>query len=64
MEERSGVAVIGDTPRDVACGLYEGVRTVGVATGRYDVEALRRVGAHVAFTDLTGTDEVLAYLLE
>ena len=62
--DRSRVVVVGDTPRDVACGLAEGVRTVAVATGRYDVDALLRVGAHAAFTDLTGTAQVVACLLD
>jgi phosphoglycolate phosphatase-like HAD superfamily hydrolase len=62
--DRSRVVVVGDTPRDVACGLHEGVRTVAVATGRYDVDSLLRVGAHAAFTDLSGTAEVVACLLD
>jgi phosphoglycolate phosphatase len=57
------VVVVGDTPRDVACGLHEGVRTLAVATGRYDVEALLSVGAHAAFPDLSDTEAVLACLL-
>jgi len=34
------VVVIGDTPRDVACGKIGGTRTVAVATGWYDAETL------------------------
>jgi phosphoglycolate phosphatase-like HAD superfamily hydrolase len=34
------VVVIGDTPRDVACGKVGGTKTVAVATGWYDVETL------------------------
>lgn len=34
------VVVIGDTPRDVACGKNGGTRTVAVATGWYDAETL------------------------
>ena len=30
------VLVVGDTPRDVACGKFQGTRTVAVATGRFD----------------------------
>jgi phosphoglycolate phosphatase-like HAD superfamily hydrolase len=61
--EKDRVFVIGDTPRDVACGLHEGVRTVGVATGRYDTAALTLAGAHRSFPDLRATEDVLAYLL-
>jgi phosphoglycolate phosphatase len=57
------VIVIGDTPRDVACGLHEGVRTLGVATGSYDVDSLACAGAHAAFADLTDTEAVLRFLL-
>jgi phosphoglycolate phosphatase-like HAD superfamily hydrolase len=57
------VFVVGDTPRDVACGLHEGVRTLGVATGRFDVNALMGAGAHTAVSDLSDTDRVVATLL-
>jgi phosphoglycolate phosphatase len=56
------VVVIGDTPRDVACGKHVGARTVAVATGRFDVTALEGVGAdHVLkdMTDLAGTTDAL-----
>ena len=56
------VVVIGDTPRDVACGKYGGTRTVAVATGRFDEAALGQTGAdHVLpdMTDLDGTVEAL-----
>ena len=61
--ERRRVRIVGDTPRDVACGLHEGVRTVGVATGRYDLASLLGAGAHAAFTDLRPTPELLESLL-
>ena len=56
------VVVIGDTPRDVACGRFGGTRTVAVATGRFDEASLADAGAdHVLsdMTDLEGTVEVL-----
>ncbi len=37
--------VIGDTPRDVACGKAVGAATVAVTTGRFSAEALERAGA-------------------
>jgi phosphoglycolate phosphatase-like HAD superfamily hydrolase len=55
--DRGRVVVVGDTPRDVQCGLFEGVRTVGVATGRFGAEALQGAGAHVVFSDFTATEE-------
>ncbi len=56
------VVVVGDTPRDVACGQHEGTRTVAVATGRFEQAALAAAGAdHVLpdMADLEGTVEVL-----
>lgn len=45
------VVVIGDTPRDVACGRFGGTRTVGVATGRYSMEELKAAGADRVLKD-------------
>lgn len=57
------VAVVGDTPADVACGLGAGARTVAVATGAYDVATLHEAGAHHVFATLDCTEEVVAALL-
>ncbi len=56
--------VIGDTPRDVACAKVHGGLCVGVATGRYPVEILREAGADLAVKDLSGTEEILGWILE
>jgi len=53
------VFVIGDTPLDVACALESGVRSIGVATGGYDVCTLRAAGAHATFDDLSDARAVL-----
>ena len=57
------VLVIGDTPRDVECGLHHGVVTVGVATGHYDGTTLRRAGAHHVVEDFSRTGELTALLV-
>lgn len=57
------VVIVGDTPDDVRCGQPIGARTVGVATGAYDVAALAAAGATHVFADLSDTADVLDALL-
>lgn len=58
----SDVVVIGDTPYDVACAAAGGARSVAVATGPFQTQALREAGADVVFEDLSDTDAVLLAL--
>jgi phosphoglycolate phosphatase len=44
---RERAAVIGDTPRDIACARADGLRVVAVATGPFDVAALADADAVV-----------------
>ncbi|MGE5244395.1 MAG: HAD family hydrolase [Betaproteobacteria bacterium] len=60
--DAADVVVIGDTPLDVACAAAGGARSIAVATGGYDVAALRAAGADVVFDDLRDTAAVLAVL--
>src|SRR5258708_1650625 len=53
------IVIVGDTPDDVACCKPMGARSVGVATGFYDVPALRAAGATHVFADLGDTQAVL-----
>lgn len=62
--EPDAVVIVGDTPRDVACGRAHGTRTVAVATGSFDVSALAAAGAGCVLEDLSETDRVLGILLE
>lgn len=55
--------VVGDTPRDVACGLAGGTRTLAVATGSFTIDDLRATGAHHVVPDLRATSEVLDLLI-
>ncbi|PSQ92666.1 MAG: hypothetical protein BRD52_04280 [Bacteroidetes bacterium SW_4_67_19] len=50
------IVVIGDTPRDVACGQAHSARTVGVCTGRYDRADLEDAGADLVLDDLTDAE--------
>ena len=52
--------VIGDTPLDVQCAVAAGARSVSVATGSFDAEALRRAGADAVLPDLTDAERFLA----
>ena len=58
----SDIVIVGDTPDDVACCRPMGARSVGVATGFYDVAALRTAGATHVFPDLGDTRAVLGAL--
>ena len=57
------VVVVGDTPRDVACGRFGGTRTVGVATGRFGVGSLEEAGADRVLPHMENLQETLAALL-
>ena len=56
------VVVIGDTPLDVAVAVAGGARSLGVATGTYDVETLLESGADAALPDLDDVDAVIEAL--
>ena len=53
------VVIIGDTPRDIACGEHLGVRTIAVATGSYPAEELESCGPDHLFETLEDTEAVL-----
>ena len=54
--------VIGDTPHDVACAKAHGCRSIGVATGSFDVSDLESAGADLVVKDLRQTDAIVAWL--
>lgn len=56
------VVVIGDTPYDVECAHAHGCRSLGVATGSFDVDALVSAGADHVVADLSDTHMVLRWL--
>lgn len=60
----SRVTIIGDTPLDIACARANGMRSLGVATGQFDLTALRHAGATLALDDLTSTDALVRWLVE
>jgi len=46
------ILIIGDTPRDIACARSIGARSIAVATGAYETEALAGLGADWVLNDL------------
>lgn len=53
------IVVIGDTPADLTCGRSLGAAAIGVATGRFSVDELRRHDPLAVFRDLTDTSLVV-----
>ena len=56
--------VIGDTPRDIACGKAGGARTVAVATGHWDADALRQHEPDVVLESLADTAAAVRAILK
>jgi phosphoglycolate phosphatase len=56
------IDVIGDTPRDIACGKAMGARTIAIATGTWPREKLSTHQPDFLFDDLANVDEVIAAL--
>jgi len=61
--EGRDVVIVGDTPADMTCGNGIGARAIGVATGSYSVEELRKAGADDAFETLEALTEVVDAVL-
>ena len=60
----SQAVVIGDTPLDIECARSAGARSIGVATGNYDRQALENAGADIVLSDLSDTARVLAAIFD
>jgi phosphoglycolate phosphatase-like HAD superfamily hydrolase len=56
------VVIIGDTPYDVDCAHASGARCLAVATGHFDLDALRAAGADLAVKDLSDTDGLMRWI--
>jgi len=50
--QAENTVVIGDTPKDIACGKAMGAITLAVATGNFSVDQLASYGADVTVADL------------
>lgn len=49
------IFIVGDTPHDIACAAAGNATSIAVATGGFDVSALRAAGADVVFENLSDT---------
>jgi len=58
------VFVVGDTPRDVACALDNGYRSVAVATGSFGIPELLAAGAELVLPDLQDSGPLLQIVEE
>ncbi len=57
------IYVIGDTPRDIECGMAFGAKTVAIATGNYSRAELAEYIPDFLFDDLSDTEAVMQALL-
>jgi phosphoglycolate phosphatase len=53
------IDVIGDTPRDIACGKALGARTIAVATGTWSRDRLAKHGPDFLIDDLSDVDRLI-----
>lgn len=63
-DEAHRAVIIGDTVHDMQCARVNGLRSLGVATGRYSSQQLAEAGADRVVDDLTDTAGLLAWLEE
>ena len=61
--EGKAIVIIGDTPNDVLCGRHLGVKSIAVASGGFDLEALRSYAPDFLFQDLSRTEEVVEAIM-
>ena len=57
--EMHEIDVIGDTPRDIACGKALGARTIAVATGTWSREKLAEHDPDILIDDLSDVDRLI-----
>ena len=55
----SQIDVIGDTPRDIACGKAIGARTIAVATGKWSREQLAEHQPDFLIDDLSNVNQII-----
>lgn len=59
----NNIYIIGDTPKDIECGKVAGVKTIGVTTGKYSKEELKKAKADLV-VDSLDDKKVLAFIYQ
>lgn len=62
LRSNGAVMIIGDTPRDVEAANANNARVIGIASGFYSTDELKRAGAPEVFGSLEPSDELLRAL--
>jgi len=62
--QKSDLVIIGDTPNDIICAKQAGIHSIGVATGKYSKEELKKEGADLVVDSLLQKEKLISYLLE
>lgn len=60
--DRESVLIIGDTLRDIECARVNGLKVLCVATGRFDMDALKAHEPDYLLPDLADTEKVMGIL--
>lgn len=58
----NNVFVMGDTPRDIAAGKKMRVKTIGIATGSFNIKELEGAGSDFVFENLKDTKKIMEIL--
>lgn len=58
-ERNDNVCLFGDAPQDINAAKKNKVKAIGVTTGNYSKEDLKKAGADFIFENLRSTDEIL-----
>ncbi len=62
--ELERVYVVGDTPQDISAAIYSKTRSIGVCTGHFGEEELKKCGADLVLPDLGFHKEFFKFVLE
>ncbi len=60
--QRSQFVIIGDSMRDIECAMNSNIPSIGVATGSYPKEELKRAGADLVVNTLEEIDSIMKFI--